>query len=499
MADDPLQQHSMPENNAELQEQTPVQKVLEKFKAQSPLVQAGIVGGALFVLILLFSSRGSDPVAPQPVATGEQRETATATTNSVNGGGENGDFETLSPSRPELQQGFFNRQRRELEEMQQAMESALKRKEEELNAIQSSILEQSQRVNQMVESLDNQLSEREASVQRSLEEIRRLAEESRQRGQQAPVIQGGGTLEGGGRALPPRVQGRITQTPLGGISGPGVNPNQALLSPILRGTNNATTRPAIEIKEPKLPPFMPPIGFIRATLLNGFDAIAGGGAATPALVRLAGNYKTAMNSTVNLNGCLMLVEFEGDVSTERALGKPSRMTCVYPDLGAVTYDVTGYVVDEKDGIVGLPGVFYEGDPGRIAAAALADFAVGVADVIESNQSTTTLDSEGTSTSTITGSDTRAQIAGGASAAISTLRDYLAERASRVLPFVRVDNTRELHIVLLSGTELRHEGSPWTLLFDGIRKDAEQGQYEQSLKQAQQQQQAQQVSETQGAR
>ena len=45
-----------------------------------------------------------------------------------------------------------------------------------------------------------------------------------------------------------------------------------------------------------------------------------------------------------------------------------------------------------------------------------------------------------------------------------------ERVNRVLPFIRLDATRELHIVMLSGVELRHEGSPWTLLFDGEAAD-----------------------------
>jgi hypothetical protein len=49
----------------------------------------------------------------------------------------------------------------------------------------------------------------------------------------------------------------------------------------------------------------------------------------------------------------------------------------------------------------------------------------------------------------------------------------------VLPFVRLDATREINIVMLSGVELRHEGDPWTLLFDGEAADQARNQALQS--------------------
>ena len=140
------------------------------------------------------------------------------------------------------------------------------------------------------------------------------------------------------------------------------------------------------------------------------------------------------------------------------------MTCVYPDQGVSTYSVSGYVVDAEDGIIGVPGIFYEGDASRLATAMIADFAAGIADIIESNQNTFSVDSDGTAQQTLTGDQTKAEIAGGVNAAVGSLRDYLMERANRIVPFVRIDATRTVHLVLLSGVELRTEGSPWTLLF-----------------------------------
>jgi hypothetical protein len=225
------------------------------------------------------------------------------------------------------------------------------------------------------------------------------------------------------------------------------------------------------------PPFVPPIGFIKATLLNGVDALVGGGG-TPALVRIHGKYTTAMNSTVILDGCLGIVEFSGDISTERAIGKPSRMTCVYPDRGAVTYSLSGYVVDAEDGIIGVPGIFYEGNATRLAAAFAAEFTAGITDIVVDNQATTTVSEDGTVNSVITGDEARAEIAGGVGNLVSSLRDYLFERAGRVVPFIRIDPTRQIHMVLLSGFELRDEGRPWSLLFDAEQFDSTRRQQEQ---------------------
>lgn len=264
----------------------------------------------------------------------------------------------------------------------------------------------------------------------------------------------------------------ISQTPLSLSAGPNTQGTplvQGLTGGVLGGNDGVERGGSGKgIKngkndEDERTPFIPPLGFIKGTMLNGVDALTGG-TPTPSLVRLEGVYKTAMNSSVILNGCFMLVEFQGDISTERAKGKPARMTCVYPDQGAVTYSVSGYVVDSEDGVEGVPGLFFEGHAGRIALSIAAEFAAGIADVVESNQSTNTTSSEGVSTSTITGSETKAAFYGSASDSMSSLEDYLSDRASRVVPFIRIDALREIHIVLLSGVELRSEGDAWSQLF-----------------------------------
>jgi hypothetical protein len=145
------------------------------------------------------------------------------------------------------------------------------------------------------------------------------------------------------------------------------------------------------------------------------------------------------------------------------------MTCVYPDEGAVTYSVAGYVVDSEDGVEGVPGLFFEGHAGRIALSIAAEFAAGLGDIVADNQSTNIVNSDGTTTTVITGSEAKASVYGSASDSLNSLKDYLADRASRVVPFIRIDALREIHIVLLSGTELRSEGNAWSQLFNAEKR------------------------------
>ncbi|MCP5405707.1 MAG: hypothetical protein H6922_05755 [Pseudomonadaceae bacterium] len=387
---------------------------------------------------------------------------------------ENGQvFSGLESDRPVLMQGWLEQNRREMADLKSAIEQKFDEKDKALaDALQQNADLQAQ-MRQMMADFTAEIRNIQTSNQQDKEMLSQLAEEQRRIQLNAPAdgVTGVGPVQ--------RQQKRIDQTPL---SGGGNVSGQPLLAPLTRlganGEVRSTGEPPSAVDagggESYKLPFVPPLGFIKGTMLNGVDALIGG-QPTPALVRLSGNYKTAMGSTVNLDGCFALVEFQGEISTERAVGKPARMTCVYPDQGTVTYSLSGYVVDSEDGIIGVPGVFYEGDASRIAAAMLADFAAGVSAVVRDNQTTVSVDANGNATQSITGDELKGEIAGGVEKAVGSLRDYLLQRVSRVLPFVRLDATRQIHIVLLSGTELRAEGSPWTLLFDAEAADSARAQ------------------------
>ena len=440
-----------------------LQVFVERFQAlpdRMKYIIIGVFGFFVFMFLLRMGGDDTPPPRPQPAPQQQQSSTSATVRDAIAAGqvADDGSFSGIEADRPALIQRWMQQQQQTLTDLQENMEGRFTEMQTESGEDREELRDLQNEIKQMIRSFEDKVVTLEEANRRDREILGKLAEETRKLQLQSPVQNGSGGAQ-------IRNRGRISQTPLSGggsSAAPGGQPFLGnVTDQLAANANNNAPAP-----EPDPRPFIPPLGFVKGTLLNGVDALAGGGQATPALVRLSGQYKTAMNSTVNLNGCFALVQFEGDISTERALGQPSQMTCVFPDQGVVTYSVSGYVVDKKDGIVGVPGVFFEGNASRIAAAMLADFVAGVAEVIESNQNTTTVDSDGTSQSNLTGDELRGEIAGGAAQSIGSMRDYLFERANRVLPFVRLDATRDVHLVFLSGVELRDAGKPWTTLFNG---------------------------------
>jgi hypothetical protein len=425
---------------------------VEKFRNLPRPAQIAIAVGVCLVIYFMVGGRHQQQVRPQ---------NGTVNMGVVNGAAVSPTFTGIETDRPALMQSVFEQNRRDMADLRAEVSSYFNEQKAQKAEADAKSEEQQRQMQQMMSDFTNEIKGIQDERQRDSERLGQLAQQQQQMEMNAPV-------DGSTAASPVANRRRqITQITLGG--GGGI---QGALAPLaqLKGNqprlngNSQLQRDSNDVGPEARLPFIPPLGFVHGTLLNGVDAPTGG-TPIPALVRLSGVYKTAMNSTVSLDGCFALVGFNGNVSTERAIGNPSRMTCIYPDGGAATYNIGGYVVDAEDGIIGVPGVFYEGDATRIAAAALADFAAGIGEIIEQNQSTNTVDSNGTTKTSLTGDQSKAQLAGGLSKSMSTLRDYLKDRVDRVQSFIRLDATRDINMVILTGTELRHEGNPWTQLFD----------------------------------
>ncbi len=466
------------------QAKSPIDQLKDKFNALPKQQQMAVIGAGIFFVFVFLFGRGSgeqDIVVPQQqVKVQEQRlgggqlsGTRTSFQETVD---EGDNFAAPRLNDEALRQGYFQRQEEILQDRLDQVEE-LKNQLESKSKENENLVRKLENMSARVEAvLDEQLKKIDQQNKRYKADMERIAKQA-QNQRFAPGKQETGA-EGYSQQFAPQAQAvRREIKPIqqhyqgGGRPGaPNVDPNQALFQATVGAATNGRLG-ADDIDnteaqpEPEPAPFLPPIGFVKGRLLNGVDALTSG-ASTPALVRIEGAYKTAMNSTVVLDGCFAIAEFQGDIATERASGSLSRMTCVYPDQGAVTYNIAGYVVDFEDGIVGLPGIFYEGDGNRLAAAIAADFAFGLTQVVVDNQQETTTNDEGTEREVLTGDEAKASLAGGAGEAIGSLRDYLKERAERITPFIRIEARRPIHMVILSGQEFREQGRAWTTLFEG---------------------------------
>lgn len=149
---------------------------------------------------------------------------------------------------------------------------------------------------------------------------------------------------------------------------------------------------------------IPPNGFVKGRLLNGVVATLGE-APTAFLVALEGTYKAANGVTVNLNGCMATVEGRPNLAAGRIDGKPAEITCNFENEGRVqTWQVGGWIVDAEDGIRGLSSVIVDNTGKKITAAAAASALAAAGNALnESQYSTTTNTTSGTSSRVFTGS------------------------------------------------------------------------------------------------
>lgn len=429
--------------------------LIEKFNAMPVAGKAIVAFGALAVVWLMFGGGGSPSNQAQrgPTNVGQVGGQAASPTTS---------FGTLESDRPALIQNVFEQNRRDMAELRLRMEEQFGQRDTALQSALQQNQELQQQMQQMMSDFTAEIKAMQESREQDAARLAQLADQQQQLEMGSPV--------GDASAQSPVMARRrpIGQTSLG--APPMGAGNGGILGPLAAGVGgNLRNNTAGGQQQPERKPFIPPLGFVEATLINGVDALVGSGGGTPALARINGNYTTAMNSTVHLDGCVVMLEFVGNISTERATGKPMRMTCVYPDGGAATYSLSGYVVDAEDGVIGVPGLLYEGDPTRIASSIVADFLAGIGEIVAQNNTTTSTNSDGTTTSSrISGEDLQNEVAGGVNKAFGSIRDYLKERVDRTTPFIRLDALRTVNLVLLSGQELRTNGNPWTLLFDANR-------------------------------
>ena len=446
----------------------------EKFAGLEKKQQMVVVGlGAVFAFLIITRVFGSspEPVKKQVQETPSVRKVVINADN--NSEDDSSGFSAEGADEAILRRNFVTQTMGEFESLKeefalkdQKRDLDVKAQQDRLKSLESELSESIRALNEDRRSFQQTISRQQEENARLIEDLKE--QRIKEKETSGSIAQQRDFVE----QKPIRVRNKsITQTPLGMSTG-GVE-GTPLVTGLTAGAlgkddgyrlgrDKRRGKSEDEIKEERKP-FIPPLGFIKGTMLNGVDALTGG-TPTPSLIRLEGKYKTAMNSTIILDGCFMLVEFQGDISTERAKGKPARMTCVYPDQGAVTYSLSGYVVDSEDGVEGVPGLFFEGHAGRIALAIAAEFATGLSSIVEQNQQTKVVSPDGVTSTVITGSEAKASIYGSASDSLDTLKDFLEDRVSRVVPFIRIDALREVHIVLLSGTELRNEGDAWSQLF-----------------------------------
>lgn len=202
---------------------------------------------------------------------------------------------------------------------------------------------------------------------------------------------------------------------------------------------------------------LPPGSFADIALLHGLDAATGSVAQAnpqPILLNVLEHATLPGAAKYQLKSCFVLGSAFGDLSSERIYIQLAKLSCVdKADKLILSSDVQGYVVD-SDGRLGLRGVLTDRQGSRLAKAALAGFAQGLANALKSSVGSVSTSPLG-AIQTITGQDAvRAAGLQGASDANTQLAQFYLNEAKQMFPILSVDGGRKATVVIQSAVSLK---------------------------------------------
>jgi len=206
-----------------------------------------------------------------------------------------------------------------------------------------------------------------------------------------------------------------------------------------------------EKKEEKKPRTVIPAGsFVRAVLLSGLDAPAGGKAISnphPVLLRITDEAVLPNLFKADVKECFLLGSGYGDLSSERAYIRLEVLSCVKEDGTAVQKKVKGFVAGE-DGKEGLRGRVVTRQGQLLARALIAGFLEGVARAFSTANTNVIVSPQGALTTVKPDQALAVGLAGGFSEAAKKLADFYVKLASQMFPVIEIQAGRKVDVVFL---------------------------------------------------
>jgi conjugal transfer pilus assembly protein TraB len=202
--------------------------------------------------------------------------------------------------------------------------------------------------------------------------------------------------------------------------------------------------------------FIPSGTYIRSVLLGGLDAPTGGDASSanphPVLLKVVDFANLPNGFKQDLRGCLITGSGYGDISSERAMLRTDRLSCVYEDGSVIEIPIKGAVYGE-DGKAGMRGRLIEKQGQILANALLAGLIGGIGEGISSTYSVTTQGAFGTQTSVSPSDSFKAGTASGVGQAMTRMQEYYIKLADKIFPVIEVNAGRYVDIMALQGVQI----------------------------------------------
>ncbi len=211
--------------------------------------------------------------------------------------------------------------------------------------------------------------------------------------------------------------------------------------------------------------YLPAGSFSEIALISGADvgtAEFSRANPSPFVIRVQNNAITAGGGKYKLHSCFVLAEGFGELSSERAFIRATKLTCLDKENKLILEEsIKGYIVD-SDGTQGLRGEVVRRNGQLIAKALIAGFAEGIAEVgrsvsqVNSQALTSPLTGGGLQQSSVRIDPEQLGAAGafgGASSAASQLADLYIAEAKNIFPVIRIPAGRKGTLVIQEGKSL----------------------------------------------
>nr|WP_286088054.1 F-type conjugal transfer pilus assembly protein TraB [Enterobacter bugandensis] len=342
---------------------------------------------------------------------------------------------------------------------EQVNDAALAQQQAKTSALEQNLATLTQQFAQNKLNTEQKLAEKDAEIQRLNDQLTKAPGSNQTTGQQTPPAgQNGTPLPGpiaAGQARPPE----YNVTPTGAPAATGVNMGQgAAFYPGGSGQRMtgglSTTKFSYDSlkKKPTRLPWIPSGSFSDAVLIEGADAnasVTGQQNTSPVTIRLQGNIQMPNNKEFNADGCFIVGEMWGDISSERGNVRTQSISCILKNGKHVDMEFQGHVSFQgKGGIRGKPVmrngmiVGYAG-----ASGLLSGFGEGV------KSAATPSVGLGATASIGAGDVLKQGFGGGASKAADTLSQYWIKRAEQYHPVIDIGAGNQVTVVFQKGFRL----------------------------------------------
>ena len=197
--------------------------------------------------------------------------------------------------------------------------------------------------------------------------------------------------------------------------------------------------------------YVPTGSFFKAVLLNGMDAPTGGQAQqnpSPVVLQLVDDGQLPNGFRGSLRDCFVTANGVGDLSSERALLRTDRLSCIKGDGNAIDIEIKGYIAG-KDGKTGVRGRLVSKTGTALANAIWAAGVGSIGKYVSGASRTNTTNALGVQTTNVENPG-RAALGDGLDRAFDRLAQYYINLADKLFPVIEIDGSQTVDIVITRG-------------------------------------------------